>query len=95
MLVLFTADWCPPCQQLKKQVLTDPEVADYLKREYVAVKIDLTDRGGPNSMIAQDYGVRYIPTMYIFAPDGQEIDSSGAQTKSQFLHWVKVSKAGA
>ncbi len=93
MLVLFTADWCPPCQSLKKNVLTDAEVAGYLRQEYVTVAIDLTQRGGPNSSIASDFGVRYIPTMFIFSPHGRELDSNSALTKPQFLNWVKTAKA--
>ena len=84
VLALFTADWCPPCRQLKKDVFGDPEVMDFLEAEYVLVKIDLTDRQGDNNWVAADAGVKYIPTI-IFYEDGYEMERFGA---SEFTRWV-------
>ncbi len=74
MLVLYTADWCPPCRELKRDVLSDPDVDDFLSENYVRVKIDLTDRYGPNATIASENGVRGIPTVIVYDDDGMEID---------------------
>ncbi len=52
VLVLYTADWCEPCHQFKREVLSVREILDYLHEEYVCVKIDLTDRAGPNQKVA-------------------------------------------
>ena len=93
MLILFTADWCPPCRQLKSEVLTDSEVAAYLKKDYVTVKIDLTDRGSPNNSTAADFGVQFIPMMFITSADGQPIGSNGAMPKAPFMAWVQSSKS--
>jgi thiol:disulfide interchange protein len=84
VLALFTADWCPPCRQLKKDVFGDPEVMTYLETEFVLVKIDLTDRRGENNWVAADAGVKYIPTI-IFYEDGYEMERFGA---SEFTRWV-------
>ena len=52
LLVLYTAGWCPPCKRLKRQVLHDSEVADYLERSFVLVEVDLTNTRGPNNEVA-------------------------------------------
>ncbi len=74
IFVLFTADWCPPCRELKRDVLSDPDVDAFLSENYVRVKIDLSDRGGPNARTASEYGVSGIPTMILYNDDGVEID---------------------
>ena len=90
ILVLFTADWCPPCRQLKKQVLTDRSVSRYLHDQFVLVKIDLTERGGPNQSVASEFGVQGIPTMFVFDQNANMIDSVvGGIPKSQFESWIK------
>ena len=62
MLVLYTADWCPPCKMLKKKTFADAQVAKYLEDNYILIKIDLTDRQSPNQVIAREYEVSSIPT---------------------------------
>lgn len=74
MLVLYTADWCPPCQTLKRTVLREPEVVDSLKQRYVLVKVDLSDRHGPNAELAAHFDVTGIPTVILYSPAGHEID---------------------
>ena len=74
MLVFYTADWCPPCRTLKRDVLSDPDIDAFLSDNYVRVKIDLTERGGPNARTASEYGVSGIPTMILYDADGVEIN---------------------
>jgi len=73
VLLFFTADWCGPCRQLKGGALSDPMVHDLLARHFVAIKVDLTDRNGPDAAIAQAENVRGIPDMRVYAPDGREV----------------------
>jgi thiol:disulfide interchange protein len=84
VLAFFTADWCPPCRRLKKGVLADPDVQTSLAEDYVLVKIDLTDRRGPNNWVSSDAGVKYIPTIIIYE-DGYEARRFGA---TEFESWV-------
>ena len=96
MLVLFTADWCPPCRQLKKDVLTDSQVAADLRDSFVLVKIDLTDRSSPNNSVAQDFGVTGIPALMAFDKHGQPIDTIvGGVPKSVFTQWIDTCKSRA
>ncbi len=76
MLVLYTADWCPPCQELKRTVLGNPLVMEPLKERYVLVKVDLTDRTSfnPNIALAAQYEIAGIPTVILYDSDGEEVD---------------------
>lgn len=91
MVVLFTAGWCSPCQQLKKNVLTKAKVHDALQASFVPVQIDLTDQSAnnPNLEVAQHYGVQGIPTVLAMTAEGQTIDMyKGAQTVEDFTAWL-------
>ncbi len=91
MVVLFTAGWCPPCQQLKKNVLTKPEVGDALQAGFVSVQIDLTDQSSsnPNVAVAQQYGVSGIPTVIAMTPDGERIEAyRGRHDVASFTAWL-------
>ncbi len=91
MVVLFTASWCPPCQSLKKNVLTKGEVSDALKAGFIPVQIDLTDRSAsnPNLDVAQQYGVQGIPTVIAMTPEGEPIGTyAGGDLVETFTGWL-------
>ena len=91
MVVLFTASWCGPCQQMKKNVLTQPEVNAALQAGFVPVQVDLTDTSanGPNAQAANRYGVRGIPTVIAMNPDGEPIASfKGERSVAGFNRWL-------
>ena len=70
VVLYFTANWCQPCQEMRREVWTDSKVASAMKR-YVPVRIDI-DRGGD---IAERFNVRAIPLIAI-------IDDQGNVTRS-------------
>ncbi|WP_264537731.1 thioredoxin family protein [Flavobacterium sp. N1736] len=37
LFIMLYADWCPHCNQMKKDVFSDTEVMDFLKKNYVCV----------------------------------------------------------
>src|ERR1700712_1450568 len=53
----FTATWCPPCQQMRRDVWSDQEVAHSLE-SLVPAQIDVDQ----NRAIAGQYGINVIPT---------------------------------
>jgi len=63
----FTADWCPPCQQMKATTFADDGVKRALE-SYVPVKIDVDRHTG----LAGQYGAHAIPTMVVIDPAGNE-----------------------
>ena len=40
VLMEFTADWCGYCKKMEKTTFTDPDVAQRISRNFVAVKVD-------------------------------------------------------
>jgi thiol:disulfide interchange protein len=96
ILAYFTADWCGPCQQFKKDVLTDGNVKSTLESKYVLVKIDLTQGTGESARVAQKLGIRSIPTFITYNADGQQIDTlSGGMPAAQFNRWLEGCAAKA
>lgn len=89
VLVMFTADWCGPCRRFKKTVLADRHVETALANRFACVKIDLTDRGGPNDRVAQDLGVRGIPALHIYDSEGfQRSTYMGPHEAGHFIMWL-------
>lgn len=89
LVVLFTADWCPACQELKNDALARGDVADALKADFTPVKVDLTDQHSENGRIAQTFGVSGIPTIIMFDTKGQQVDRvSGAVPGTNLLQWL-------
>ncbi|MBD5356630.1 MAG: thioredoxin family protein [Bacteroides sp.] len=75
MLADFSAEWCPPCRQMKP-------IFRKLKNEYEG-KIDLvTIDVDKNPELAERYNVTSIPTFVYISPSGKELYRNvGLQTE--------------
>jgi thioredoxin-like negative regulator of GroEL len=81
MLVLATADWCPPCQKLKRTTLMDPVVVDWINEHTIPVYLE--DGASPDEIAS--LGVRSYPTTMLIQ-DGQILASLGGPVGSgQFI----------
>ncbi len=69
LLIHFTADNCPPCRRLDKNVFNQASFAHSLVANYVPVKINVNEA----PQIAQQFGVRSWPTDVIMTSSGAEI----------------------
>ena len=77
VLVAFTADWCPPCQKMKPELL---DFAASTRRATVGtVNIDISPS------LASRFGITAIPTLIIFQDGKPSSQVSGGRDKSE-LH---------
>ena len=67
-LIYFTADWCPPCQAMKRETWPDDGVEGAIG-EWNAVKIDVDE----NPDLARQFAAESIPTMVVLNTDGEEV----------------------
>ena len=77
MLYDFTADWCPPCRSLQRQVFADPEAAAEIESRFVPVRVlDRQREEGRNARWVDSLQARYrvnsFPTLIVTDADGRE-----------------------
>ena len=81
----FTADWCGPCQSLKRTTWSDKKVESALQ-QFVPVKIDIDAHGD----LAKRYQVQSIPMFVILDEQGnagRQIE--GALSADELIQWIK------
>lgn len=81
VLVDFWATWCGPC----KMIAPILEEISNEREDLKIVKVDVDE----NETISQQFGIRSIPTLYLFK-DGEIIASkAGASSKSALISWIE------
>ncbi|MEM1300759.1 MAG: thioredoxin family protein [Pseudomonadota bacterium] len=90
LAIFFEQRGCIYCAKMHEEVFSDPEVADYIKENYVVVQMNLfgdeevTDFDGealPEKEMAQRWGVVFTPTI-LFMPDEVPDGPAGAAAVS-------------
>lgn len=94
MLVVFSADWCGPCQRNKKEVYPSAEVTPY-HDQFVWAYLDVDEKA--NEEVANAFRVRGIPHIQFVNADGtQSLDSVvGMSTPREFAKKLKKIAAKA
>ena len=80
ILALFTgSDWCPPCQQLEKNILLQPSFKNFAKKHLVTLFLDFPrdaklDDGvkKQNNDLAKKFSVEAYPTILVLSADGEK-----------------------
>jgi YHS domain-containing protein len=87
VLMHFSASWCHWCKPLETNVFGQPQVAQALEANYVAVRMDYDQ----HRQVAKQYGVRGVPWDVVVTPDGSWVeDFNSPQTADQYA--ARVSK---
>ena len=71
----FTAEWCPPCKLLNREVFADQASAAYINEHFVPVRVlDRQREEGRNrpevSELQQRYDITGFPTLIVQHPSG-------------------------
>lgn len=69
-MVIFTAEWCPPCKILEGFALKDPAIVK-LAEKFISVKVDTTVKDEKNDLLIAKYGVMGWPTVVFISPAGE------------------------
>jgi thiol:disulfide interchange protein len=67
----FYADWCAPCKVMDDGVFHDYDVADFMNKNVINLKIHIEK--GRGAAIKQKLFVTPLPTVIFLDPDGKEI----------------------
>ncbi len=90
----FTASWCMPCRWMDETTFTDPTLANYVKNNYIAVKVDIDDFDG--YAYKQVHNVKMLPSILIFNSKGKEIDRyEESLSAGRFLEILKKHNTAA
>ncbi len=92
VLAFVTADWCGPCQSLKRGALVDPEVVAAIRADTQPVYVDAT---GDNDQV-DALNVTGVPALILIRPDGKggrEISRLVGNVDSrELLAWLASAK---
>jgi thioredoxin 2 len=85
VLLLFTADWCGPCQGLKQGALSDPGFAKLVQGSTHAVLVDCT---ASMPAIGSQLGVKGYPTLML-VKNGKELARiAGGRDAASLARWL-------
>lgn len=83
----LTAEWCGPCQQMKRTTWSDAKVAAALEAHFVPLRIDVDQH--PD--LAQRYNAETIPRMIVLDKSGSPRAMIGRAVESDdLLQWLNA-----
>jgi len=74
LIIYFYKDTCPVCKKLNATTFQDLKVRAELKKDYIAVKVNITDSSDEDSKALQKrFKVFSSPSFVFFDHDGEEL----------------------
>jgi HEAT repeat protein/thiol-disulfide isomerase/thioredoxin len=88
VMIVFGADWCVPCKQLKAKTLASPEFAEQAGALHI-VEVDVDTE----KALARDYEVQAVPTLVFLTPDSKIVARrTGFQATAEILLWLREAR---
>jgi thiol:disulfide interchange protein len=90
----FNADWCPPCQRMKRDVFDDPARARAIEAAVVPVAVvDRYRETGTNppevDELQRRFGIEAFPTLVAFSPEtGKFVKDAGFGGADYTVEWI-------
>lgn len=87
VLAFVTADWCGPCQRMKRDALADPDVQALMLARTIPVYVDATVSLPPE---AESWRIMGYPTMVIVQSGRATARFSGVVDAKDLLAWIEA-----
>jgi len=92
LMVYFRTEWCGYCDRMEKSTFGDEDVARFLEKRFVPVKIDAEEE----RKLAAAFQVQSYPTSWFLTPEGEKIlFLPGYAPAEPFLHVLRFIHADA
>ncbi len=89
LLIDVTADWCPPCKVMKREVFSKERVKAAIEAGFMPLRLDVTERNAHNAKLSERFAVEFLPTYLIIAADGVELRREvGILDEDRFVKWL-------
>jgi protein disulfide-isomerase len=99
LLYDFTAEWCPPCRAMRRDVFADERLADFIGQRFVPVRVlDRQREEGRNARAVDSlqrvYRVDGFPTLVVAWPgsDAREV-ASGYRGRDLTAQWLTAAES--
>ena len=85
------ADWCTTCIKMEKETLNSKEIIDFVNRDFIPLKVDITDINNDKQEILKQYKLQTAPAYIFYNSDG-EMEKKyyiGFLSEKEFLNILK------
>ena len=73
IVIDFHADWCGDCVEMERTVLSQPDIAALIAREFVPIRVDATEDIDKVRGIAERFGAQGVPAFRFLDAGGNEL----------------------
>ena len=85
------ADWCTTCIKMEKETLNSKEIIDFVNRDFIPLKIDITEIDNNKQEILKQYKLQTAPAYIFYNSDGKMEKKYyiGFLSEKEFLNILK------